>query len=827
MEKLPLSDQWQVKPHTPDRAIDEDFADVQGWVKATVPGSVHLDLLAAGVIADPFYGLNEADLQWIGEADWLYRCLFTLPTDFEKAEAVDLCCDGLDTCATVWLNGTQILSSDNMFVPLRTRIEPLLHVGQNELRILFESAWRRGKEREAQYGVRALWNGDASRLYVRKAQYHYGWDWGPTFLTLGPWRVVRLEAYSVRVAELHCPAEVSDDLHSALLPIRILLESAQSVLPDNLDVRVSIFAPTGEVVAEATLPGMTQELQHTFTLQMPLLWWPRGYGEQALYRLEVTLLRGAEILAQHEEHLGLRRLRLVQQPVEDEAGTSFFFEINNTPLFCGGANWIPADSFLSRVTAERYQDWLQLAVDGNMSMLRVWGGGIYEEDVFYNLCDEMGLLVWQDFMFACGMYPAHSEFLQSVREEVRANVRRLRHHPSIVLWCGNNEDYILAESLGIDSSEVSGEAADDLTQTQFPARAIYEHLLPEVCKQLDPTRPYWPGSPYGGTSANDLQEGDQHIWNVWHGNMAPYQEYGRFAGRFVSEFGMEAFPNLNLFKSFVPANERYPQSQTLDFHNKAEGGPARLIHYLVENIRIPADLEGYIYATQFVQSEALATGIRSWRRCWRGPGREHTAGALVWQMNDCWPVISWAIVDYELRPKAAYYTVKRELAPFVVGLARYSQETVAAWVVNGTTNFMQAELEIRAWTMSGRLVSEQRRAIELAANRATEMGEIAVTNDKALVMGARLLKDGTVLARTTLWPEPFKYQDLPDPEIKIERLDAQTIRVAALRPAKGVWLTSGNGIRWSDNMLDILPGDPQVVIAQGLGESIVRVRTLR
>jgi beta-mannosidase len=826
MENLPLSDHWQVKQRTSDRAIDEDFADVQGWMQATVPGSVHLDLLAAGRIADPFYGLNEADLQWIGEADWLYRCLFTLPASFEVAEAVDLCCDGLDTFATVWLNGIQILSSDNMFVPLRTRVKHLLQGGQNELRILFESALRRGKEREAQYGARALWNGDASRLYVRKAQYHYGWDWGPTFLTMGPWRAVRLEAYNVRVADVHCPAQVSEDLHSASLPVSILLESALPTLPANLDVRVSIFAPTGIVVDEVTLPGKTQELQHTFSLQMPQLWWPRGYGEQPLYRLEVTLLQGAEILAQREERLGLRKLRLIQQPLQDEAGTSFFFEINNTPLFCGGANWIPADSFLSRVTPERYRRWLQLAADGNISMLRVWGGGIYEEDVFYDLCDEMGLLIWQDFMFACGMYPAHREFLQSVHTEAQANVRRLRHHPSVVLWCGNNEDYILAESLGINSAGTSADV-DDLTQTPFPARAIYERLLPEVCLQLDPTRPYWPGSPYGGARAGDLQQGDQHIWNVWHGNMASYQEYARFAGRFVSEFGMEAFPNLDLLKSFVPAHERYPQSRTLDFHNKAERGPARLIHYLVENVRIPADLEGYIYATQFIQAEALATGIRSWRRLWRGSGREYTAGALVWQLNDCWPVISWAVVDYELDPKAAYYTVKRELAPFAVGLARHTQETVACWVVNGTTTVMQAELEIRTWTLSGKLVSEQRRAIELAANRATEMGEIAITHDNALVIGARLLQEGTVLARTTLWPEPFKYLELPDPEIKIERLDAQTFRVAALRPAKGVWLTSGNGIHWSDNMLDVLPGDPQVVIALGLGDSIVRVRTLR
>jgi beta-mannosidase len=823
MKNLPLSDHWQVKQRTPGRAIEDDFTDTQGWVHANVPGSVHLDLLAAGLIADPFYGMNEAELQWIGEADWLYRCSFTLPTDFEATEAIDLCCDGLDTFATIWLNGKLILHNDNMFVPLRSRIGHLLHSGQNELCILFESAWHRGKQLEAQYGTRALWNGDASRLYVRKAQYHYGWDWGPTFLTAGPWRAVRLEAYSVRVADLHCPVEVSADLQSALLPIKILLESAQQVLPQNLNIRITIVAPTGEVAAETTLPAHTHALQHTFTLAKPQLWWPHGYGEQPLYRLQVTVQQGTDILTQHEERLGLRRLRLVQQALEGEAGTSFYFEINNTPIFCGGANWIPADSFLSRVTEERYRNWLQLAVDGNMNMLRIWGGGIYEEDIFYSLCDEMGLLVWQDFMFACGMYPAHSEFQHSVRVEAQANVRRLRHHPCIVLWCGNNEDYILAESLGIDTTE----ANVDLAQTQFPARAIYEQLLPTVCQQLDATRPYWPGSPYGGTGANSIQQGDQHVWDVWHGNMAPYQEYARFGGRFVSEFGMEAFPNPDLFKSFAPASERYPQSRTLDFHNKAQGGPARLFHYVVENIRIPADLEGYIYATQFIQSEALASGIRGWRRHWRGPGHAYTAGALVWQLDDCWPVISWAMVDYELSPKAAYYTVKRELAPFVVGLAWQTAETLAAWAVNSTMTSINAELEIRAWTLRGKLVSEQRRAVEVAANRATELSEIAITNDKSLVIGARLLKEGAVLARTALWPEPFKYQDFPDPGVQIERLDAQTVRVTAPVPAKGVWLTSGNSIHWSDNMLDVLPNDPQTVTAQGLGESIVRVRTLR
>src|SRR5581483_6878377 len=543
--------------------------------------------------------------------------------------------------------------------------------------------------------------------------------------------------------------------------------------------------------------------------------WPRGYGDQPLYRLVATLRRGNEELDRHEIRLGLRRLRLVQRPLTDAPGTTFFFEINNLPIFCGGANWIPADSFTPRIISNRYRHWLQLAADGNMTMLRIWGGGIYEEDVFYSLCDELGLLVWQDFMFACGIYPALDWFQQSVRAEVEANVRRLRHHPSIVLWCGNNEDYAIAESFGLYDQHVT----DDFSSTTFPARAIYERLLPDVCQSLDPMRPYWPGSPYGGKNSSDTPAGAVHVWSVWHGSMQPYQDYPRLAGRFVSEFGMEAFPDLATIEAFTPPAERYPQSRTLDWHNKAEGGSRRIISYLVDNVRVPSDLENYIYITQFNQSEALAAAIGGWRRRWRGPGREHVAGALVWQLDDCWPVISWAIADYELRPKAAYYVMRRELAPFALGLARLSEEQAEVWAVNALTDTITARLELHTWSLRGELVAQESRRIVLAPNQATELGRVASRRDDTLVLGARLLKDDVVIARATLWPEPFKYLTLPDPGIRVERVDTTTLRVHVQRPAKGIWLSAGDDVRWSDNMLDVLPDDPHTIVVYGLDDA--------
>lgn len=813
MRQFLLSDGWRLKQRDGAYALADDFATTDGWIPASAPGTVHQDLMAAGRIPDPFVGLNEDEVQWAGEADWLYRCAFELPDDFAGAETIDLCCDGLDTFATIWLNGTEALRSDNMFVPRRVPAKHLLRTGRNELRILFEPALRRGREREAAHGALAVWNGDASRVYVRKAQYHYGWDWGPCLLTAGPWRVVRLEAYTARIAALYCPVDVAADLSSATLPVEVTLAGDTS----EAALRFELIDPAGTRVDSVTLPAEGGTGSHSFELDAPELWWPRGYGQQALYTLHATLYRGERVEDRRELRLGLRRLRLVQELVAGEPGTSFYFEVNNTPIFCGGANWIPADSFLSRVTPERYRQLIEQAAAMNLVMLRVWGGGIYEEDVFYDLCDEYGLLVWQDFMFACGIYPALDWMEASVRAEAEANITRLRHHPSIALWCGNNEDYAIAESLGIDAI-----GSDD---SRFPAKAIYERLLPDVCAVLDPARPYWPGSPYGGSNSADPTVGDRHTWDVWHGRMAPYGDYPRYAGRFVSEFGMEAFPDQLTINSFAPPEELYPQSRTIEYHNKADGGPRRLAVYLQDTLRVPADLPGYIYATQFVQAEALGAAVRGWRRRWGEPGRRAVAGALVWQLDDCWPVTSWAVVDYALRPKAATYVLRRELAPLAVGLA-LGGIGVEVWAANGRTVDLAADLVLSAWTLDGRQRGQTRRFVQLPANSSTELGPVELAFDGETVLGAALLVGGEVAARATLWPEPFKYLALPDPGLSMTREGADTLRLRVDRPAKGVLLTAGDGVEWSDNMLDLLPDEERIIKAQGLGETPAQTRWL-
>ena len=456
----------------------------------------------------------------------------------------------------------------------------------------------------------------------------------------------------------------------------------------------------------------------TFIISDPELWYPVRYGKQPLYKVKATIVENGEDIDSVSKKIGLRRAELVQRPLKEQPGTSFFFEVNGIPLFCGGSDWIPADNFIPRISKERYYDWVKLVADGNQFMIRVWGGGIYEEQAFYDACDELGILVWQDFMFGCGNYPAWPELRASIKREAEENIKLLRHHPSIVIWAGNNEDYQYAESVDLEWDQNNTDAESWL-KTDFPARYIYEKILPDACRELCPSVYYHPGSPWGGVDTRDPTVGDIHQWNVWHGTQEKYQNFDKLAGRFVSEFGMEAFPSVKTIDAYLPLGkddpDRYPQSSTIDFHNKADGHERRIALYLVENMRYAPDpLEQFVYCTQLMQAECLASAYRLWKRQWKGPGREYCAGALVWQINDCWPVTSWSICDYYLRPKHAYYTVKREMAPLSVGIMRrehqhpnpqnkYSridittQVQIEIWGSNLMLEDLEVDCLVRAW----------------------------------------------------------------------------------------------------------------------------------
>ena len=496
--------------------------------------------------------------------------------------------------------------------------------------------------------------------------------------------------------------------------------------------------------------------------------------------------------------------------------------------------------------------------DGNQFMLRVWGGGIYEEQHFYDACDELGILVWQDFMFGCGNYPAWPALRDSIRREAVENVKMVRHHPSIVIWAGNNEDYQYQESAGL-TYDYADKNPDSWLATDFPARYIYEKILSDVCADLIPHVPYHPGSPWGaGRDTHDATVGDIHQWNVWHGTQEKWQNFDQLGGRFVSEFGMQAFPSVKTIDAFLPLGradpDRYPQSSTVDFHNKAEGHERRIALYLVENMRYAPDpLEQFVYATQLMQAECLASAYRLWKRQWRGPGREYCGGALVWQINDCWPVTSWSIADYYLRPKMAYFTVKREMAPLSIGITRKEhrhprdkytrvhvdvETRIEVWGSNLTLEHLRADCVLRAWDVeTGEQTYFETVAadVSLPENRSTEIAAMAVPvvqqgkgEEARTVVAAYLLdKDGKQLARYVNWPEPLKYLHLQKPkELRaVLTADLAAVEVSAEVPVKGLSVEcEDDGVHFEDNLVDIVPGEVVRIAVRGAKEG-TRIET--
>ncbi|KAG4293781.1 beta-mannosidase [Fusarium proliferatum] len=822
----PIDKNWQFKQEKED---DSSYLPV-----AQFPTNVHLDLLHHKKIPDPYIGKNELKVQWIGETVWVYKTTFSSPEIHDGAKAV-LAFDGLDTFAKVELNGEKILETENMFVPERVVVtKNLKKDGENELRITFDAAYLRGWKLVEEHPDHkyVVWNGDGSRLPVRKAQYHWGWDWGPALLTCGPWRPINLEVYESHIADLYTESEVEKSLKKADVVVHAAVEGKAS------RVRFEVSLDGKKVASETTLVK-DKDATTTFHIQDPALWYPVRYGKQPLYTIKATLLEDDNEIDTISKKIGLRKLELVERELDGQPGTSFFFQVNNIPIFCGGSNWIPADNFIPRIAKERYRDWVKLVADGNQFMLRVWGGGIYEEDVFYDACDEFGILVWQDFMFACGNYPAWPDLLKSIDREARANIKRLRHHPSIVLWAGNNEDYQLRESENL-TYDFDDHDPESWLKTDFPARYIYEKLLPDACKDLHPNAAYHIASPWGGKVTTDPTIGDIHQWNVWHGSQQKYQDYDKLVGRFVSEFGMEGFPDIRTIDAFLPQgkddSERFSTSSTIDFHNKADGQLRRLGLYMAENFRFTLEpLEDYVYYSQLLQAEALASAYRLWKRQWQGPKKEYCSGVLVWQTNDCWPVTSWAICDYYLRPKHSYFTIKREMAPITIGMTRREHKhprnkytrvdiekevKVEIWGSNLKLEDVTVDCVVKAWdvetgkeTYSQTVVSD----LVLQSNRSTEIKTLDVPVEKPnadleakTVVAAYFYQDGKQIARYVNWPEPLKYLHFQKPKnLKTELSEGyKYVEISAEVPIKGLAvLSEDDGVKFEDNLVDVVPGE--------------------
>ncbi|KZT22841.1 glycoside hydrolase family 2 protein [Neolentinus lepideus HHB14362 ss-1] len=866
-----------------------------GWHSATqFPSEVHVELINSGRIPHPYVGFNEHKVQWVGEREWLYRNTFTVNT-VNREEFAELVFEGLDTFCDIYLNNKLVLSTDNQFrsyrvpinlsgVPESYAVTVLLH---------FKPAKLIAKQLEAKYGrVRAgsVNLGDPSRVYVRKAQYDWRWDWGPELMTCGPYRPISLVTYTTRLSELNTHAIVS------ALPILSPAFSLDISLSGNISVARKACvtlkdAATGKEIrtedldlyAFSVVDGQIKDVV-TWDLQPAdvELWWPVRYGDQKLYNIEVMLLDKDNHKLDHAtKRIGFRNIELVQEPLSEPdqygAGSTFLFQVNGIRMFMGGSNWVPADNFLTTITPERYRTWLTLLRDGNQNMVRLWGGGVYEPDVFYDTCDELGILVWQDFQFACGVYPADDEFVASVRIEAEQNVRRLRHHPSMALFCGNNEDYQQVLQWG-------GIA-------ELPARKIYEEVLPEVVTRLTyPEIPYHRGSPYGGEDWDtaDPTVGDVHQWNIWAGKELAWQEYDRMGGRFVSEFGVPAMPDMRTINYWMGDEQmhRFAQSKIMAQHCKAGDFERRFAILMNENFRLTSDFETHVYHTQILQAEAMGFAYRSWRREWRGTEKQYVSqnaitpksetwliperrrqGAIVWQLNDSWPVTSWAIADYFIRPKPSYYMIARELRQITVGIFRTVTKnrpndrprqfyefgafqsigaTIEVWVTNSTLCEVHSQLELHCVDLKSDWTYEHRQAVILGANQTTEVlsipcpcpkhplrtedGDTVPTTSNSVIVGARLIntETGEILARYADWPQPFKHVDFPDPGLRA-KVSGDALQLTVQRPVKGLVLSVENqdnatSARLSDNALDIMPHDPQEIRVEHLQGRRIRFR---
>lgn len=698
MQRINLNGAWRFKGINKYRTLPANNRGITEWMNAAVPGTVHTDLLANRAIPDPFYRMNELDVQWVDSQQWVYRKPFVVDEHFLSAREVELVAEGLDTYARIRINGKGVAETANMFVEHRLSVKQFLRRGTNVIEIMFDSPVARSKKLQKKYGKLdvAL---EPHRVYVRKAQYSFGWDWGPRLATSGIWRNIFLEASSHPILRHPFVKVVSANKREAVIELSVEIHSTANV---PLKLRTVV---TGEncVVTNARtarVKGTTFRL----TIPNPKLWWPNGHGEQPLYTAAFTLLRDGTEIHALQTPFAVRTVRLLQE--QDAEGESFVIEVNGAKIFCKGADWIPSDSFLPRIANTTYEKLLAMARDAHMNMIRVWGGGCYEQDVFYNLCDKLGLMVWQDFMFACGEYPEQPWFLRQVEKEATKVVKRLRNHPSIVLWCGNNEcEWIFCAGN-------PGKGPDDMS-----GATIFRDLLPEAVRKFDGTRPYWRSSPFGKGSPNDESNGNHHQWLVWS-SWKDYKEYENDNARFVTEFGFQAPANSRTYDSVTRLSDRHMQSQVIEYHNKQVEGTERLFRFQGAHFQLGTNFGDFIYKGQLVQAEALKTAVEHWRR-----RKFKTAGALFWQLNDCWPVSSWAVIDSALRPKAAYYYSRKFFAPVLVSFKTVGGR-IEVWGTNDLLLPVDATLEATLNSFTGKTIWSRSKRARLAANSSKVLGAI-------------------------------------------------------------------------------------------------------
>jgi beta-mannosidase len=790
MFKQTLSGTWQFR----------QFGE-KDWLPASVPGGVHTDLLALGRIPDPFVADNEKHVQWVAEKDWEYQRVFRTDKALAGEERKILVCDGLDTLAEVSLNGKLLGKADNMFRRWSWDVSSLLKAGENELKIVFRAPVPYIKAMQADKPL--IGGGDIpGGPHLRKAPCQWGWDWGPKLPPIGIWKDIRLEGYSqakfedVHIRQIHTDGKVT---------IRAAVEVKQWK-DTALRVMLKIIAPDGQVQVAEAVPTQTGEGASSCNLQSemlePQLWWPNGFGKQPLYQLEMTLESAKTVLERRSYQIGLRTVELRREP--DTWGESFTFVVNGVPIFAKGADWIPADSFPTRITDTQMERLIRDAAAAHMNMLRVWGGGFYEEERFYDLCDRYGMLIWQDFIFACGIYPEDDAFAGNVRVEAVENVRRLRHRASLALWCGNNE----MEQGWVDWKWNNPD--DPLVQRlKAGYDRMFHHLLPDVVAAEDPDRPYWPSSASSGipfTNPNSQQRGDTHYWDVWHGRK-PFSAYREQFPRFMSEFGFQALPPYKTVQTYAALKDQNMTSYVMEHHQRSGSGNGLMVSQMTDTFRMPKDFQALVYLSMLLQAEGIRYGVEHWRR-----HRERVSGTLIWQLNDCWPVASWSSIDYFGRWKALHYAARKFYAPILLSVEDQG-ERMGLFVTNDTTSAWAGEVRWSLETLTGKRLDQgvenvSAAVLAVTSVRMLDFGErVTDENRRQVVFIAELWKDRKLLARQATTFVPNKHLELIEPQIETRVSIAGqqlTIQLKAQSLARFVEMEmEGVDVVFSDNYFDL------------------------
>jgi beta-mannosidase len=774
---------------------------------ATVPGCVHTDLLAAGEIQDPFFREQESLVQWLGETDWIYERTFRLE-ELPAESCVRLRCEGLDTLATITLNGAEVGRTDNMYRTWEYEIGSLLQPGNNRLAIRLDSAVRYVQERQALRPLPA-WGAPREipgRAWLRKEPCNFGWDWGPVLVTAGIWRPIRIVAFdTARLTDLEIRQQHARE-GGVSLDVAVQAEVCEGAPPLEANIQVLY---KGGVVASTRARLEQGVARARLTIKNPQLWWPNGMGEQPLYEVKAELLANRVALDHAARRIGLRTLRLDRHA--DEWGETFQFVVNDIPFFAKGANWIPADAFASRITRLEYATLIKAAAVANMNMLRCWGGGIYENDAFYDLCDEYGLCVWQDFMFACSTYPSFdAEWLENVRQEAEQNVRRLRHHPSLALWCGNNE-----LEQGLVGTEWS---AHQMGEADYGR--LFDTLLPEVVARLDPQRDYWPCSPHTPPPGerrnfNDPARGDAHLWEVWHARQ-PFEWYRTALHRFCSEFGFQSFPEPRMVATYTAPEDRNVTHPVMEHHQRSGIGNTVILQYMLEWFRMPTGFANTLWLSQVQQALAIKYAVEHWRR-----NRPRCMGALYWQLNDCWPAASWSSLDYAGRWKALHYLARRFYAPLLVsGVEDASAGTVEVHLASDHLRACQGEVQWRVTLLDGTLLRDGSRKYQLPARSSAVQTTLRLADllqkhgpRDLLVWLAALDEKGAVLSTNlVLFCRP-KQLELPAPRIRVDVRawddNSYAVTLTARHPALWVWLTLEEvDAKYDDNFVCLEPERP-------------------